>query len=316
MSRKFPWQSWRNLGRFITAGQSSDQAQPETPTAHPRADFRGHAHRRSRFLSSLFHSSTTLRKSDSVRAASSKTLQSLCTNFPLKPLLTGGRGFFFLVLQFGIIVSGCSSCSSSLSSSSVCSSASASSSVSSTDAPSDESSQSAKPSASISRAGFLYLLLGIFFLIGKIIIQQQFISHGSTDSFTSQKKYFSFFQKQFRFTPRISPISRVSNLGHKLHRLLVRRFAEKREDMEHGKATERHGWITANGTKHIISKTNNHARRMPMEQNKREQVYHPPHRRYHLQGQVVFNESGGETMEDKFYGLYAMIWLQVTEPVV
>ena len=26
--------------------------------------------------------------------------------------------------------------------------------------------------------------------------------------------------------------------------------------MEHGKATERHGWLTANGTKHIISKTN------------------------------------------------------------
>ena len=44
--------------------------------------------------------------------------------------------------------------------------------------------------------------------------------------------------------------------------------------MEHGKAAERHGWITANGTKRRIGGTTYKVR-------------------------VVFNESGGETMEDK-----------------
>jgi len=39
------------------------------------------------------------------------------------------------------------------------------------------------------------LLLGIFFLIGKIIIPQQFILPWFHDSFTSSKKYFSFSQK-------------------------------------------------------------------------------------------------------------------------
>lgn len=63
------------------------------------------------------------------------------------------------------------------------------------------------------KTSFLYLLLGIFFLIGKIIIQQQLILPKFHDSFTSPKKYFSFFQKQFRFTPCISPISRGSNLS-------------------------------------------------------------------------------------------------------
>ena len=49
--------------------------------------------------------------------------------------------------------------------------------------------------------------------IGKIIIPQQFILPWFHNSFTPPKKYFSFFQKQFRFTPRISPISRGSNLS-------------------------------------------------------------------------------------------------------
>ena len=58
------------------------------------------------------------------------------------------------------------------------------------------------------KAGFLYLLLGIFFLIGKIIIPQQFILPWFHDSFTSSKNIFLFLKKQFRFTPRFSPISR------------------------------------------------------------------------------------------------------------
>ena len=40
-----------------------------------------------------------------------------------------------------------------------------------------------------------YLLLGIFFLIGKIIIPQQFILPWFHDSFTSSKNIFSFSQK-------------------------------------------------------------------------------------------------------------------------
>ena len=53
-----------------------------------------------------------------------------------------------------------------------------------------------------------------------------------------------------------------------------------------------------------------------MEQNKREQFIIRRIGGTTYKVRVVFNESGGETMEDKIYGLYAMIWLQVTEPVV
>ena len=45
------------------------------------------------------------------------------------------------------------------------------------------------------KVGFLYLFFGIFFLIGKIIIPQQFILPWFHDSFTSSKKNFSFSQK-------------------------------------------------------------------------------------------------------------------------
>ena len=55
------------------------------------------------------------------------------------------------------------------------------------------------------KTGFLYLLLSIFFLIGKIIIQQQFILPKFHDSFTSPKKYFSFFSKTVPiYTPYFS----------------------------------------------------------------------------------------------------------------
>ena len=77
--------------------------------------------------------------------------------------------------------------------------------------------------------------------------------------------------------------------------------------MEHGKATERHGWLTANGTKHIISRTNQSRKEdaygaeqtMPMEQNKREQFIIRRIGGTTYKVRVVFNESGGETMEDK-----------------
>ena len=78
--------------------------------------------------------------------------------------------------------------------------------------------------------------------------------------------------------------------------MLLKAINEEKEDMEHGKATERHGWLTANGTKHIISKTN---RKMPMEQNKREQFIIRRIGGTTYKVRVVFNENGGETMEDK-----------------
>ena len=56
------------------------------------------------------------------------------------------------------------------------------------------------------KAGFLYLLLGTFVLVGKIIAQQ-LILPSIHDSFTSRKNIFLFLKKQFRFTPRFSPIS-------------------------------------------------------------------------------------------------------------
>jgi len=61
----------------------------------------------------------------------------------------------------------------------------------------------------------------------------------------------------------------------------------------------------------LYQKPTNHARRMPMEQNKREQF--------------IIRRIGGTTYKVrvvfrpwriKFCGLYAMIWLQTTEPMV
>ena len=69
--------------------------------------------------------------------------------------------------------------------------------------------------------------------------------------------------------------------------------------MEHGKATERHGWLTANGTKHIISKTNQSRKEDAYGAEQTRTVYHPPDWRYTYKVRVVFNENGGETMEDK-----------------
>lgn len=60
----------------------------------------------------------------------------------------------------------------------------------------------------------------------------------------------------------------------------------------------------------------NHARRMPMEQNKREQFIIRRIGGTTYKVRVVFNESCGETLRIKFCGLYAMIWLQTTEPMV
>ena len=101
--------------------------------------------------------------------------QSLCPNFPFEPLFAGERGFFLLVLQLGGIVSGmlvllqlalqlqralfCKRFLERL--------------------IHRRSVRRILPIGKAVRihfkAGFLYLLLGIFFLIGKIIIQQQFI---------------------------------------------------------------------------------------------------------------------------------------------
>ena len=53
-----------------------------------------------------------------------------------------------------------------------------------------------------------------------------------------------------------------------------------------------------------------------MEQNKREQFIIRRIGGTTYKVRVVFNESGGETMEDKICGLYAMIWLQTAEPMV
>ena len=66
----------------------------------------------------------------------------------------------------------------------------------------------------------------------------------------------------------------------------------------------------------LYQKPTNHARRMPMEQNKREQFIIRRIGGTTYKVRVVFNESGYETMEEKFCGLYAMIWLQMTEPMV
>ena len=60
---------------------------------------------------------------------------------------------------------------------------------------------------------------------------------------------------------------------------------KEKEDMEHGKATERHGWLTANGTKHIISKTNQSRKEDAYGAGQTRTVYHPPDWRYNLQGQ-------------------------------
>ena len=139
--------------------------------------------------------------------------QSLGANFPLEPLLAGGRGFLFLVLQLGVVVSG------------VLVLLQLAFQLKSTFLGKRFLQRlvlrrTVRRILPIGKAvrihfktGFLYLLLSIFFLIGKIIIQQQFILPKFHDSFTSPKKYFSFFQKQFRFTPRISPVSRGSNLS-------------------------------------------------------------------------------------------------------
>ena len=98
--------------------------------------------------------------------------KSLCANFPLEPLLTGGRGFFRLVLQLGGIVSGmlvllqlalqlqraffCKRFLQCL--------------------IHRRSVRCILPIGKAVRsrfkAGFLYLLLGTFFLVGKIIAQQ------------------------------------------------------------------------------------------------------------------------------------------------
>ena len=43
----------------------------------------------------------------------------------------------------------------------------------------------------------------------------------------------------------------------------------------------------------LYQKPTNHARRMPMEQNETRTVYHPPHRRHHLQGQGRVQRNGG-----------------------
>ena len=96
--------------------------------------------------------------------------QSLCANFPLEPFLTGGRGFFLLVLQLGMIVSGMLvllQLALQLQRAFLC----------------KRFLQRLIHRRSVRRilpigkavrihfkAGFLYLLLGIFFLIGKIII--------------------------------------------------------------------------------------------------------------------------------------------------
>ena len=53
-----------------------------------------------------------------------------------------------------------------------------------------------------------------------------------------------------------------------------------------------------------------------MEQNKREQFIIRRIGGTTYKVRVVFNESGYETMEEKFCGLYAMIWLQTAEPMV
>ena len=96
--------------------------------------------------------------------------QSLCPNFPLEPLLAGGCGFLFLVLQLGIIVSGMLvllQLAFQLKSTFL----------------GKRFLQRLVLRRTVRRilpigkavrihfkAGFLYLLLGIFFLIGKIII--------------------------------------------------------------------------------------------------------------------------------------------------
>ena len=49
----------------------------------------------------------------------------------------------------------------------------------------------------------------------------------------------------------------------------------------------------------LYQKSTNHARRMPMEQNKREQFIIRRIGGTTYKVRVVFNESGGETMEDK-----------------
>ena len=45
-------------------------------------------------------------------------------------------------------------------------------------------------------------------------------------------------------------------------------------EKEHGKQTERHGWLTANETKHIISKTNQSRKEEAYEANETGTVYH------------------------------------------
>ena len=133
--------------------------------------------------------------------------QSLCANFPFEPFSTGGRGFFLLVLQLGGIVSGmfvllqfafqlqrAFFCKRFLQRFVL-----------------RRTVRGIRPIGKAIldqiRGCFFYLLLGIFFLIGKIIIPQQFILPWFHDGFTSQKIIFLFLKKQFRFTPRFSPIS-------------------------------------------------------------------------------------------------------------
>lgn len=69
--------------------------------------------------------------------------------------------------------------------------------------------------------------------------------------------------------------------------------------MEHGKATKSHGWLTANGTKHIISKTNQSRKEDAYGAEQTRAVYHRRIGGTTYKVRVVFNESGGETMEDK-----------------
>ena len=120
---------------------------------------------------------------------------SLCANFPLEPFFAGGRGFLFLVLQLGGIVSGMLvllQLAFQLQRAFLCKRF----------LQRFVLRRTVRRILPIGKAilihfkvGFLYLLLGIFFLIGKIIIPQQFILPWFHDSFTSSKKYFSFSQK-------------------------------------------------------------------------------------------------------------------------
>ena len=65
--------------------------------------------------------------------------------------------------------------------------------------------------------------------------------------------------------------------------------------MEHGKATERHGWLTANGTELIIPKTN----KLRKEEAKQEQFIIRRIGGTTYKVRVAFSETAAETMEEK-----------------